>query len=128
GEVAGFDLAASNIQRGRDHALPSYTAARKNFRLLVPRNFYELGQVLQSPQDARDVEKCYGRRSIHNLDAWPIALMEKKVPGSMVGPLFFSAIRDQFTRLRDGDRFHYLNLDFPCAVKSKYRRLKRVME
>lgn len=60
--------------------------------------------------------------------AFPIGLMEKKVTGALVGPLFFSIMKDQFKRLRDGDRFFYRNLDFPCALKAKYKRLYRILD
>ncbi len=39
-------------------------------------------------------------------------MAENHVPGSDMGPLFTRILVDQFTRLRDGDRFFYLNDSF----------------
>ena len=37
------------------------------------------------------------------------------MPGSDLGPLFHTILVEQFTRLRDGDRFFYLNYEFTAA-------------
>lgn len=60
--------------------------------------------------------------------AFPIGLMEKKVPGSLVGDLFFRAISDQFWRLREGDRFYYENIHMNCDVKNRYRRIYSILQ
>lgn len=46
-EVA-LDLAALNIQRGRDHALPGYTEWRRWCNLTVPRTFDEMRTYVSS--------------------------------------------------------------------------------
>lgn len=53
--------------------------------------------------------------------------MEAKKSGALVGPLFQKAIADQFWRLREGDRFHYQNIDVSCEVKNQYPRIKDVL-
>jgi peroxidase len=41
------------------------------------------------------------------VDLWVGGLAEDHMPGAMVGPTFSIILRDQFERLRDGDRFWY---------------------
>ena len=40
-----LDLVALNIQRGRDHGLPGYTAYRKELGREVPKSFEALDQI-----------------------------------------------------------------------------------
>jgi hypothetical protein len=47
--------------------------------------------------------------SIDDVDVWPGAIAEDHVQGAMVGSLIYTVLVDQFTRLRDGDRFFYEN-------------------
>ena len=111
----GLDLAALNIQRGRDHGLPSYN---------VLRGAYGLPQVTSFTEITRDsalqekLANLYG--SVDAVDAWVGALAEDHVRGASVGPLVRRALVDQFGRLRDGDRFYYENdstLDLPIVRK-----------
>src|SRR5262249_59566814 len=46
---------------------------------------------------------------VNNIDAWVGALAEDHVKGTSTGPLIRKVLVDQFTRLRDGDRFWYQN-------------------
>jgi hypothetical protein len=47
--------------------------------------------------------------SVDNIDLWVGALAENHLPGSSIGPLLTAIFQDQFTRLRDGDRFYFEN-------------------
>ena len=47
--------------------------------------------------------------SVDRLDAFTGMLSEQHLPGSELGELQNAIWTDQFTRLRDGDRFFYLN-------------------
>src|SRR6185312_11705839 len=49
---------------------------------------------------------------VNTIDAFEGGLAEDHVPGSDVGPLFQAIMVNQFTRLRSGDRFFYLNEHF----------------
>ena len=51
------------------------------------------------------LQHLYG--SVDNIDLWVGGLAEDHVAGTSVGPLFRTVLADQFTRLRDGDRFWY---------------------
>lgn len=98
----GLDLAALNIQRGRDHGLADYNTVRAAYGLPKVSSFREI-----TPDGAvqRTLQELYG--SVENIDLWVGGLAEKHVPGSSAGPLFQRIMVDQFTRLRDGDSHWY---------------------
>ena len=100
--AGGFDLAALNIQRGRDHGLPSYVRLRQELGAGRVRNFGEITR----DADRRDrLMQAYGR--VERIDAWVGLLSEDHAPGALVGPTLRRILIDQFTRLRVGDRFWY---------------------
>ncbi|MDF1826024.1 MAG: peroxidase family protein [Verrucomicrobiales bacterium] len=102
--AGGFDLASLNIQRGRDHGLPGLNEVRRNFGLDAFDDFDELTR----DRDLREkFESVY--ESIEDVDVWIGALAEQPLRGAMVGSTIHSVLRDQFLRLRDGDRFWYQN-------------------
>jgi len=96
-----------DIQRGRDMGLPSYNDAREAFNLSRVESFealvgYDYQEVLVAVKElySDDIEK---------LDAYVGALLEAKSVGAEMGPLFSQSIKNQFERLRDGDRLWYRN-------------------
>jgi hypothetical protein len=103
---AGFDLATLNIQRGRDHGLADYNTLRAAYGLPLVVDFSDITSdtVLQETLAA-----LYG--DVNNIDPWVGALAEDPLPGAQVGSLIATGLIDQFTRLRDGDRFWFLNDD-----------------
>lgn len=99
--AGGLDLATLNLQRGRDHGLPTYNAVR--IALGLGAADFGLGFFL--PDADLALQAVYG--TIDDIDLWVGAISEVHVPGAMVGPLLFAIIADQFMRARDGDRFWY---------------------
>lgn len=100
--AGGFDLASLNMQRGRDHGLPRYNVVRQNFGLAPKSSFAE---VCSDPLMQAKLASCFA--TVNDIDVWIGALAEDHVNGGQVGELIFTILRDQFTRLRDGDRFWY---------------------
>lgn len=96
------DLAARNLFRGREHGLPDYNTLRAAYGLPPIRSWAELTDdpVLQA-----QLQSLYG--DISNLDPFLGAMLEEHFAGGIVGALNSQIIRDQFMRLRDGDRFWY---------------------
>jgi peroxidase len=98
----GMDLIAINIQRGRDHGLPDYNEMRAAYGLPQVDSFSEITsdtavqQVLSNLYD-----------SVHQLDAWVGALAETHNSEAAVGELIHTAVVEQMTRLRDGDRYFF---------------------
>ena len=142
------DLGAIDVQRGRDHGMPSYNQLRRAFGLRPARSFtditgestdrFPLGLSPNDPhsldfvqlQDASGaviplgnqedavtgirattlaarLKSVYG--SVDRLDAFVGMVSEKHVPGTEFGELQLAMWRQQFTALRDGDRFFYAN-------------------
>ncbi len=114
--AGGFDLASLNIQRGRDHGLPGYNEVRRHFGLSALDSFAQYHEV--EPGLAAKLELLYG--TPENMDAWVGLLGEGHVHGALVGETLRAVLADQFTRLRDGDRFwyqNYLDRDFQKFVE-----------
>uniref|UniRef100_H2Z324 NAD(P)H oxidase (H2O2-forming) n=1 Tax=Ciona savignyi TaxID=51511 RepID=H2Z324_CIOSA len=107
------DLMALNIQRGRDHGLPDYNTARESFGLKKRVSFEEINPVLFQNnannvpfQLLQDLNDTHGG-DISKMDVWTGGLLETLPTGP--GELFRLIIRDQFLRIRDGDRFWFEN-------------------
>ena len=105
--AGGLDLAALNIQRGRDHGLGSYNTVRSDFGLPRVRSFR---QITSDPELAAALQSLY--RTVDEVDAWIGMLSEDPIPGGSVGITTDAVITDQFRRLRDGDRFWFENAGF----------------
>ena len=100
----GFDLAALNMQRGRDHGLPSYNQMRAAMGLM-PYSSWADAVFMDGVKDL--LMSIY--TDINDIDLWIGGLAENHVNGGMLGELFSAIVGDQFSRLRDGDRFWYQN-------------------
>jgi hypothetical protein len=152
------DLAADDVQRGRDHGMPYYNDLRRAYGLAPVRSFTQItgeatdrfptndpkidptdpvddpnsldfvelrdenGAVIPlGSADAQEdavtgirrttlaarLRAIYG--SVDKVDAFVGMVSEKHVPGTEFGPLQLAIWKQQFTSLRDGDRFFYLN-------------------
>ena len=120
----GFDLAAINIQRGRDHGLPDFNTMREAMGLDPIEDFSEL---TSNEELAQLFTEVYGTPDA--ADPWIAMISEDHVPGTMTGETNYAYLVDQFTRLRDGDRFYFENaLDAELAAEIKATRLSDVIE
>lgn len=99
-----LDLASLNIQRGRDHGLPDYNQCRRDFGLREITRFAEITNDVEVQSSLRNLYE-----SVDDIDVWIGSLCEDPLPGAAVGELIAASLIDQFTRLRDGDRFWYEN-------------------
>jgi hypothetical protein len=107
GAFGGQDLVARDIQRARDDGIGTYNQVRIAYGLPPVTSFAQITSNVQVQQELR---QAYG--SVNNIDPFEGGLAEDHVKGSDMGPLFTRILADQFTRLRDGDRFFYLNESF----------------
>ncbi|EGC33109.1 hypothetical protein DICPUDRAFT_95122 [Dictyostelium purpureum] len=98
----GLDLASRNLQRNRDHGIPSYNSLRKQIGLRPVSTWADIStdKVIQER-----LKKTY--KSIDDIDAYVGGLAEDHMEGSCVGQTFYFIIQEQFFRTRAGDRFWY---------------------
>ncbi len=104
----GLNLAALNIQRSRDHGLPGYNAFRRYCGLKNAKSFDDTAKEIKSYKNRKLLSQLYNDDP--NLaDLWVAGLAEAPANGGIVGATFGCIIREQMRRVRDGDRFFYLN-------------------
>ena len=102
----GGDLASLNIQRSRDHGIPSYRTWESYCKKLFP----SVDVSFQDPDAVKKFTEIYGEEGYKNgIDLWLGGLAENPLPGGQVGPTIGCVLGITFSRLRDGDRFWYRN-------------------
>jgi hypothetical protein len=106
--AGGTDLVSRNLGRGRDHGLPDFNQIRIAYGLPP---YVSFDQIHPDPiiQDA--LIDAYGINGINTIDLYAGGLAEDLVPGSNLGPTLQAIIRDQYVRMRDGDRFWWNQRD-----------------
>jgi peroxidase len=98
----GLDLAAINIQRGRDHGLPDYKTARAYYTGTTVTSF---SQITSNATLAAALQSLYG--TVNNIDLWVGILAEDRLAGKSVGKTIDAMLKMQFEKLRDGDYYYY---------------------
>lgn len=118
--AGGLDLAAININRGRERGIPTYNEIRQYLGLPPINSFYTLtGDV----QVAQQMEEVYG--SIDHLDAWVGMVSESHVSNdALFGELMMKIVERQFQSIRDGDRF-YFEID-PLLTESQKNDIRNI--
>lgn len=100
----GLDLAAININRGRERGLPDYNTLRKDFGLVPVEYFTDITADMNT---AARLEALYG--DVNNIDPWVGMLAEDHTSNTIAGETIQTILKRQFQALRDGDRFYYEN-------------------
>jgi Ca2+-binding RTX toxin-like protein len=102
-----MDLAAINIQRGRDLGLGTLNQTREALGL---KAYTDFSQITSDTATAAALKSAYG--SVDEVDLWTGGLAENHMKGAMIGETFGIIIAHTFEDLRDGDRFWYQNQGF----------------
>ncbi len=133
-QTAIFDIAAIDVERGRDHGIPAYNDLRAAYGL-APRTSFKAvtgeateafpvdpeltpGAEIDDPDSidfvapgvrrttvAARLKALYG--DVVGLDAFVGMGAEPHVPGTEFGELQLAIWKKQFEAMRDGDRFFY---------------------
>lgn len=104
--AGGLDLAAININRGRERGLPGYNTIRADLGLSTYQFF---AQINPNPHVFTLMHNIYVNPG--NVDPWVGMLAERHMPGALFGETVMEIMKRQFTALRDGDRFYFENDD-----------------
>lgn len=117
-----LDLVSLNIQRGRDHRLPTYNQLRRKFGLRPVRNFRQITKVRYVQ---RALKRAYGH--VNKIDGYAGGLAEDHCCGGSLGPLFRRIWINQFQRMRAGDRFYFEKRSFDQKHIKKIPTLNKLM-
>ncbi|XP_069111540.1 peroxidasin homolog pxn-2-like isoform X2 [Argopecten irradians] len=98
-----FDLGSLNIQRGRDHGVPSYNEYREHFGLGKIKNFNNMPH--HNSANANRLKDVYS--DVDDIDLFVGGMTEKKMDNSLLGPTFSIMMAKQFKKLKLGDRFWF---------------------
>merc|ERR1711963_660939 len=132
-KVFGKDLIALNIQRGRDHGIPSYS---EFYKVLGPsddpnRNMNDWSQRPRSfsTDNWNRFKSVY--KHPQDIELFPGGIMEEKTPDEgLLGTVFKEIVGLQFSRLMKGDRFFFshkvtgFNHDFDDTARQHLRTRK----
>ena len=103
--VLANDLAALNIQRGRDHGIPPYRTWEK-----FCFNKFRIWPSFARSSTVTQFKRLYGYYGfLSGMDLWLAGLAEKHLDGSSTGPTFACLLAETFKAIRDGDRFWWEN-------------------
>lgn len=102
--AGGLDLAALNINRGRDKGLADYNKVRQALGLPGLSNF---NQITINSRLSANLSDVY--QDINKIDLWVGVLAEDHMPRSIFGPTLMRMMVEQFNNLRVGDRYYYEN-------------------
>ena len=105
GSGVGMDLAAINIERGREMGLPDFNSVRKTFGLPA---YSSIDEICLDGAVTERLKTLYV--SVDNVDPWVGMLCEEHMDDDvMFGRTIMEILKYQFAALRDGDRFYYEN-------------------
>jgi len=112
GDGFGLDLAALNIQRGREHGLPTYNKYREFCGFKPFTSWHQLRGLFPNT-----TVSAYARvySTPEDLELWSAGVSEKPVPGGLLGPTLTCIIGRQWHNVRRGDRFFYENGGWPSS-------------
>ncbi len=96
---------------------------RKGFKLRRARSFADISSDIGKQEALASVYD-----TVDQVDLWIGALVEDHYRQAMVGELLFHSLKDQFERLRDGDRFFYRRIHSGFMVNYiESRTLSRII-
>ncbi|CAC5420742.1 PXDN [Mytilus coruscus] len=121
-----LDLTSLNIQRGRDHGLPSYTEWRKSCGLSVPSSGDAWSEMTYIRGGTRNLRNLYA--SVYDIDLYVGGMLEQRIAGdsAYVGETFACILGKQFQYLKQADRFWYERAEPEGFSQEKLQEIRKV--
>lgn len=110
----GLDLAAINVERGRDRGLADYNSLRAAMGMPRVKAFADITDDAKNALLLKDIYK-----DVDAIDPWVGMLAERHLDESLFGELVSKILLRQFGNLRDGDRYYFENMDFLSAEEKE---------
>lgn len=118
-----MDLVSIDIQRGRDHGMPTYNQIRRLCGLQPVKNFRQLKSILSDDDDWEHLSRVYSYvfiqvlfdkmsmllihcvffflfSHVDDIDFWVAGNLEKPLQEGILGPTFSCIVGEQFRRLK----------------------------
>lgn len=111
-EEMNRDLIALNLQRSRDHNIPSFSRLRELLGLPRPRSFADISK---NKEVQLSLDAAYG--SVDEVEAFPGLLAEDHAPGSPMGETLIRVWQRDFVTILKGDRFNFKGDAFHPLIK-----------
>ena len=109
-----MDIVALNLQRGRDHGIPSYNNYRSFCGEEPIRDYQQLRDMRPRPIGRRKIDRLESvYPDVNDVDLFAGALMEPRAPNGLLGSTLSCLIAENFAHLKKSDRFFYENGDQP---------------
>ncbi|GMR48946.1 hypothetical protein PMAYCL1PPCAC_19141, partial [Pristionchus mayeri] len=113
---SGVDLAAVNVQRGREKGIHPYNEVRARIPGLSRVLSFDALRRDMSLENVELLKKAYN--SVDDIDLYVGIMLEKPIEreNALLGPTGSHLIADQFAAFKMGDRFFYENSASPGAL------------
>jgi len=122
-----WDTAALFLHMGRDHGIPGYTSWIEycSNSTYTKRPTFDDLKDLMKPEYVKTLKYLYSNPD--DVDLLVGGLLERPIPGSLVGPTLNCLLTKQFVLLKESDRFWYENDLPPSSLTSEQiREIKKV--
>nr|XP_037287942.1 peroxidase-like [Rhipicephalus microplus]XP_037287949.1 peroxidase-like [Rhipicephalus microplus] len=114
----GKDLLSLDVNRGRDHGLPSYLHYRVLCGLKPIYSFDDFKKESKSYDAVNRLKAVYGNY-FEDLDLIAGLALETPVHGSFYGPTTLCILGEEYYRIKYADRFWFENLYHPGAFSKE---------
>ncbi|GMS96506.1 hypothetical protein PENTCL1PPCAC_18681, partial [Pristionchus entomophagus] len=124
--ASGVDLAAVNVQRGREKGIHPYNEVRARIPTLSPFRSFESLRREMSLENIDLLKHTYD--SIDDVDLYVGLLLERVTdPTVLLGPTGSHLSAEHFSAFRQGDRFFYESATSPGALTQGARDVISVL-
>lgn len=113
----GIDLIATDIQRSRDHGIPSFVDIRRKCKLSPEINSFDDFNLIFNETNVDLLKKVYN--SYEEVDFYVGGMLEafEHVGNPFAGPTFGCIIGENYNNVMGGDRYFYSHPENPYPFK-----------